>query len=58
MAYETQGLALPGLEREGRRAWVRVGTDPGETRFRLDGRRYGLAANLVLGYADCRSDDP
>ncbi len=58
MAYETQGLALPGLEREGPRAWVRVGTDPGETRFRLDGRRYGLAANLVLGYADCRSDDP
>ena len=58
MAYETQGLALPGLEREGPRAWVRVGTDPGETRFRLDGRRYGLAANLVLGYADCHADDP
>ena len=58
MAYETQGIALPGLEREGQRAWVRVETDPGETRFRLDGRRYGLAANLVLGYADCHRDDP
>ena len=58
MAYESQGLALPGLERDGPRAWVRVVTDPGETRFRLDGRRYGLAANLVLGYADCHRDDP
>ena len=58
MAYETQGIALPGLERDGPRAWVRVVTDPGETRFRLDGRRHGLAANLVLGYADCRRDDP
>ena len=58
MAYETQGIALPGLERDGPRAWVRVETDPGETRFRLDGRRNGLAANLVLGYADCHRDDP
>ena len=57
MAYETQGVALPGLERDGQRAWVRVDTDPAQTRFRLDGRRNGLAANLVLGYADCRSDD-
>ena len=58
MAYETQGLASPGLERDGQSATVRVDTDPAQTRFRLDGRRHGLATNLVLGYADCRSDDP
>ena len=58
MAYETQGLALPTLERDGQRATLRVDTDPAQTRFRLDGRRNGLAANLVLGYADCRSNDP
>ena len=58
MAYESQGIALPALERDGPQAWVRVVTDPGETRFRLDGRRNGLAANLVLGYADCHRDDP
>ncbi len=58
MAYETQGIALPTLERNGQRASVRVETDPAQTRFRLDGRRHGLAANLLLGYADCRSDDP
>ena len=57
MAYETQGLASPALEREGQRATLRVETDPAQTRFRLDGRRHGLAANLLLGYADCRSDD-
>ena len=58
VAYETQGLALPTLERNGQRATVRIETDPSQTRFRLDGRRYGLAANLLMGYADCRSDDP
>ena len=58
VAYETRGIALPTLEREGQRVKVRVATDPAQTRFRLDGRRNGLAANLVLGYADCRSDDP
>ncbi len=58
MAYETQGIALPALERNGQRATLRVDTDPAQTRFRLDGRRHGLATNLVLGYADCRSDDP
>ena len=57
VAYETQGLASPTLERNGQRATVRVDTDPAQTRFRLDGRRYGLAANLLMGYADCRSDD-
>ena len=58
MAYETQGLASPALERNGQRATLRVDTDPAQTRFRLDGRRHGLATNLVLGYADCRNDDP
>ena len=58
MAYETQGLAQPNLDRNGQKATVRVDTDPAQTRFRLDGRRHGLAANLLLGYADCRSDDP
>ena len=58
MAYETQGIALPTLERDGQRATLRVETDPAQTRFRLDGRRHGLAANLLLGYANCTSDDP
>ena len=58
MAYETQGLASPALERNGQRATLRVDTDPAQTRFRLDGRRHGLASNLLLGYANCESDDP
>ena len=58
MAYETQGLASPALERNGQRATLRVDTDPAQTRFRLDGRRHGLAANLLLGYANCDTDDP
>ncbi len=58
MAYETQGLASPTLERDGQRATLRVDTDPAQTRFRLDGRRHGLAANLLLGYANCDTDDP
>ena len=57
MAYETQGIALPALERDGQRATLRVDTDPAQTRFRLDGRRNGLAANLVLGYANCHNDE-
>ena len=56
MAYETQGIAIPTLERDGQRASVRVETNPAQTRFRIDGRLYGLAANLVLGYADCHAD--
>ena len=36
-------------------ATVEVVTEPAKTRFRLDGP-YGL--NLVLGYADCHTDDP
>ena len=58
MAYETQGLTLPTLERTGQTATLRVDTDPAQTRFRLDGRRNGLAANLLLGYANCQTNDP
>ncbi len=58
MAYETQGIALPTLERDGQRATLRVETDPAQTRFRLDGRRHGLPANLLLGYANCQTNDP
>ena len=58
MAYETQGIALPTLERDGQRATLQVETDPAQTRFRLDGRRHGLASNLLLGYANCDTDDP
>ena len=57
MAYETQGLAQPTLERDGQRATLRVATDPTQTRFRLDGRRHGLATNLLLGYANCHDDE-
>ena len=48
------GIAMPALQREGQTATVEVVTDPARTRFRLDGP-YGL--NLVLGYADCHTDD-
>ena len=56
--YATHGIAVPPLERNGQKWQVRITTDPAQTRFRLDGRRHGLAANLVLGYADCHTDDP
>ena len=58
MSYETQGITQPTLERKGQRPSVLAETDSAQTRFRLDGRRNGLAANLVLGYADCHSDGP
>ncbi len=58
MAYETQDLALPTLDRNGQTAKIRVETNPAQTRFRLDGRRNGLAANLLLGYANCQTNDP
>ena len=54
-SLQSQGIAMPELRREGRRATVEVVTDPAQTRFRLDSE-YGL--NLVLGYADCHTDDP
>ena len=55
--YATHGIAIPPLERDGQKWQVRITTDPAQTRFRLDGRRHGLAENLVLGYADCHTDD-
>ena len=49
------GYAAPELQRDGQRAWVEVATDPARTRFRL-ATQYG--GNLLVGYADCRVDDP
>ena len=52
---QSQGLAMPELRQNGQTATVDIATDPASTRFRLDSE-YGL--NLVLGYADCTTDDP
>ena len=52
---QSQGLPTPQLQQDGQTATVEVVTDPTQTRFRIDSQ-YGL--NLVLGYADCRTDDP
>ena len=54
-SLQSQGIAMPELRQEGQTATVEVVTDPAQTRFRLDSQ-YGL--NLVLGYADCHTDDP
>ena len=54
-SLQSQGISMPELRQEGQRATVEVVTDPAQTRFRLDSE-YGL--NLVLGYADCHTDDP
>ena len=54
-SLQSQGITMPELRQEGRTATVEVVTDPAQTRFRLDSE-YGL--NLVLGYADCHTDDP
>ena len=54
-SLQSQGISMPELRQEGRMATVEVVTDPAQTRFRLDSE-YGL--NLVLGYADCHTDDP
>ena len=56
ITYEGQDIAMPELERFGQVVELWVVTDPANTRFRLDIRRYGLIANLLLGYADCRED--
>ena len=53
-SLQSLGLNMPALQREGQTATAEVVTDPARTRFRLDGP-YGL--NLVLGYADCHTDD-
>ena len=52
---QSQSIAMPELRQDGQTATVEVVTDPTQTRFRIDSQ-YGL--NLVLGYADCRTDDP
>ena len=54
-SLQSQNINMPELRQEGRMATVEVVTDPAQTRFRLDSQ-YGL--NLVLGYADCHTDDP
>ena len=54
-SLQSQNIAMPELRQEGQTATVEVATDPAQTRFRLDSQ-YGL--NLVLGYADCHTDDP
>ena len=56
ITYEGQDIDMPELERFGQVVELWVVTDPANTRFRLDIRRYGLIANLLLGYADCRED--
>ena len=54
-SLQSQGITMPELRQDGQMATVEVVTDPAQTRFRLDSQ-YGL--NLVLGYADCHTDDP
>ena len=56
MSYESQDLDLPPFERNGQTATVLVTTDPAQTRFLLDS--VSPTTNLVLGYADCHTDDP
>ena len=52
---QSQGLPMPELQRRGRFATVSIDTHPPLTRFRID-TEHGL--NLMLGYADCSTDDP
>ena len=56
MSYESQDIPMPPFERNGQSATVRVTTDPAQTRFLLDS--VSPTTNLVLGYADCHTDDP
>ena len=56
MSYESQDIDLPPFERDGQTATVMVTTDPAQTRFLLDS--VSPTTNLVLGYADCHTDDP
>ena len=55
-SYESHGLTPPPLERDGQTATVQITTDPAQTRFLLDS--VSPTTNLVLGYADCHTDDP
>ena len=54
-SLQSQNISMPELQQTGQTATVEVATDPAQTRFRIDSQ-YGL--NLVLGYADCHTDDP
>ena len=54
-SLQSQNIPMPELRQTGQMATVEVVTDPAQTRFRIDSQ-YGL--NLVLGYADCHTDDP
>ena len=55
MSYESQDIAMPPFERDGQTATVMVTTAPAQTRFLLDS--VSPTTNLVLGYADCHTDD-
>ena len=57
-SYERMDAPHPTLDRNGQTATVQVATNPSQTRFLLDGRPHGLRTNLLLGYADCHTDDP
>ena len=54
-SYESLGITMPTFDRNGQTATVRVTTDPTQTRFLLDS--ISPTTNLVLGYADCHTDD-
>ena len=54
-SYESLGITMPTFQRNGQTATVRVTTDPTQTRFLLDS--ISPTTNLVLGYADCHTDD-
>ena len=55
-SYESQDIPIPDFRRDGQTATVTVTTDPATTRFLLDS--VSPTTNLVLGYADCHTDDP
>ena len=57
-SYERMDAPHPTLNRNGQTATIQVATTPAQTRFLLDGRPHGLRTNLLLGYADCHTDDP
>ena len=54
-SYEAQDIAQPPLIRTGQTAQVQITTNPSQTRFRIDGGN--PRQNLLLGYADCHTDD-
>ena len=53
--YQAQDLPQPTLQRQGQTAQVQITTNPSQTRFRIDGGN--PRQNLLLGYADCHTDD-